>query len=62
MNGREYQIVFVEDWKAGLIASGIRRVEREFGQKPLAARVARCDLPKLCEIILADGSILVDAF
>jgi len=62
MNGREDQIVFVEEWNAGLVAGGIRRIKREFGQKPFAARIGRRDLSKLDEIILPDGSILVDAF
>ena len=48
-------------WHASLVASGIRRVEREFGQKSVAARVAGRDLRKLYEVALADGGILVDA-
>src|SRR5215831_11917686 len=39
----------------------MRRVEREFGQKSFAARVAGRDLRKLYEVALADGGILVDA-
>src|SRR5262249_55093793 len=61
MNRREDQIVFSEERNAGLVAGGIRRVEREFGQ-PFTARVTRSDLAKLYEIILPDGSILVDPF
>src|SRR5262245_23727448 len=61
MNGRKDQIVFVEAWHASLVAGAIRRVEREFSQKSFAARVAGRDLPKLYEVALADGGILVDA-
>ena len=61
MNGRKDQIVLVEAWHASLVAGGIWRVEREFGQKLFAARVAARDLPKLHEVALADGGILVDA-
>src|SRR5262249_35117221 len=39
----------------------MRRVEREFGQKSFAARVAGRDLRQLYEVALADGGILVDA-
>src|SRR5215469_16907166 len=39
----------------------IRRVERKFGQKSFTARVAGRDLPKLYEVALPDGGILVDA-
>ena len=51
-------------WHASLVAGGVRRVEREFGQKSFAARVAGRDLRdlrKLYEVALADGGILVDA-
>jgi len=58
MNGRKDQIVLVEAWHASLVAGGIWRVEREFGQKSFAARVAGRDLPKLYEVALADGGRL----
>src|SRR4029453_19043830 len=61
MNGRKDQIVLVEAWHASLVAGGIRRVEREFGQKSFAARVAGRDLPKLYEVAFADGAIFMDA-
>src|SRR5947209_6623237 len=61
MNGGKDQIILVEVWHASLVAGGIGRVEREFGQKSFAARVAGRDLPKLYEVALADGGILVDA-
>src|SRR6516225_5791441 len=61
MNGRKNQIVLVEVWHASLVAGGVRRVEREFGQKSFAARGAGRDLRKLYEVALADGGILVDA-
>src|SRR5262249_39372149 len=61
MNGRKDQIVLVEAWHASLVAGAIRWVEREFSQKSFAARVAGRDLPKLYEVALADGGILVDA-
>src|SRR3989442_559748 len=61
MNGRKDQIVLVEPWHASPVAGAIRRVEREFSQKSLAAGVAGRDLPKLYEVALADGGILVDA-
>ena len=47
--------------RTSLVAGGVRRVEREFGQKSFAARVAGRDLRKLYEVVLADGGILVNA-
>ena len=61
MDGREDQIVLVEQRHAGLVAGGVGRVERQFGEEALAARVARRDLHKLREVGLADRGVLVHA-
>ena len=61
MDGREDQIVLVEQRHAGLVAGGVRRIERQFGQEPLARRIAGGDLLELHEIGAARGRILVDA-
>ena len=50
MDGREDQIVLVEQRRAGLVAGGVRRIERQLGQEPLARRIARGDLLELHEI------------
>ena len=41
MDGREDQIILVEQRRAGAVAGGVRRIEREFGQKAFAARIGR---------------------
>ena len=40
MDGREVQIILVEQRHAGLVAGRVRRIERQFGQKPLAGGIA----------------------
>ena len=62
MDGREDQIVLVEQRHAGLVAGGVRRVERQFGQEALARRIAGRDLLELQQVGLADRGVLVDAF
>src|SRR5271156_1448603 len=61
MDGREDQIVLVEKRIAGTIAGGVRRIERQLGQEPLAAWISRGDLHKLQKIGLAQQCIVVDA-
>ncbi len=50
MDRREDQIILVEQRHAGLIAGGVRRIERQFGQEPLARRIARRDLLELQQV------------
>ena len=61
MNGREDQIILVEQRIAGPVAGRIRRIERQLGQKSLAARIGRGDLDELQQIGLAQHGIVVDA-
>ena len=62
MDGREDQIILVEQRRAGLVAGGVRRIERQFGQEALARRIAGRDLLELQEIGLAHRGVVVDAF
>ena len=49
MDGRKDQIILVEQRIAGAVAGGVRRIEREFGQEALAARIGRGDLRQAAE-------------
>ena len=62
MDGREDQIILVQQRHARLIAGGIRRIEREFGEEPLAGWIARRNLFELDKVSLADRGVLMDAF
>jgi hypothetical protein len=55
MDRREDQIILVQQRHARLIARGIRRIEREFGQKPLAGWIACRDLFELQQVSLPHG-------
>jgi hypothetical protein len=35
-DGRQDQIVFIEEWHARLVAGRVRRIQREFGQESFA--------------------------
>ena len=61
MDRGQDQIVLVEQRHAGLIAGRIRRIEREFGQKAFAGRIARGDLLQLQQISQPHLGILVNA-
>ncbi len=53
MDGREDQIILVEQRRAGLIAGGVGRIERQFGQEALARGIAGRDLFELQQVGLA---------
>jgi len=56
MDGREDEIVFVEQGRAGFAAGGVRRIEGELGEEALARAVAGGDLRELGEIAgVVDG-------
>ena len=61
MDGREDQIVLVEQRHAGLVAGRIRRIERQFGQEAFAGGIAAGDLFELDQIGAAGLGILVNA-
>jgi hypothetical protein len=62
MDGRKDQIVLIQQRHTGLIACGIRRIECEVGEEPLAGWVARRDLFKLYKVRLPNGGVLINAF
>ena len=47
VDGREDEIVLVEQRRAGLVAGGVGRIERELGEEALARRIAAGDLLEL---------------
>src|ERR687892_324482 len=59
VDGGQDQIVLVAVRRAGVIAGGLRRIEGEVAQEPLAARMARGDLLELVEVRLARPGELV---
>src|SRR5262249_10766678 len=61
MDGRQDQIVFIEQRNASLIAGRVGRIERKFGEETLAGGIAACDLFELDEIGAARVRVLVDA-
>ena len=61
MNGRKDEIVFVKERLARAVTCRVRRIEREFGEKTLAARIGRGDLHELQEIGLPHHGIVMDA-
>ena len=61
MDGRQDQIVLVEQRHAGLVAGGVRRIERQLGEEALARRIAAGDLLELDQVGAAGLGILVDA-
>ena len=61
VDGREDKVVLVEQRIAGAIAGGVRRIERQLGQEPLAAGIGRGDLHELQQIGLAQHCIVIDA-
>ena len=61
MDRRQDQIVLVEQRHAGLVAGGVGRIERQFGQEPLARGIAAGNLLELDQVGAARLGILVDA-
>ena len=61
MDGGQDQIVLVEQRNAGLVAGGVGRIERQFGEEALARGIAAGDLFELDQIGAAGLGILVDA-
>jgi hypothetical protein len=59
---RQDQIIFVEQWHAGLIAGCVRRIQREFGQETFASRISGGDRFQLEQISPARLGILMDVF
>jgi hypothetical protein len=62
MDCRKDQIILIQQRHTGLIACGIRRIECEVGEEPLAGWVARRDLFKLYKVRLPNGGVLINAF
>ena len=60
MNGRENEIVVVEQRYAGLVAGRIRRIQRQFGQEAFARRISRRDLLELQQVRPPRFGIFVD--
>src|SRR5690606_31948072 len=61
MDGRQDQIVLVEQRHAGLAGGGVWRIKREFGEEAFARRIAGSNVLELDEIRAAHLEILVDA-
>ena len=62
MNGRKDQIILVEQRHPGLVAVRVRRIEREFGQKPLSRGIPTRDLFELDQIGAPRDGVLMEAF
>jgi hypothetical protein len=62
MDRRQDEVVLVEQRHTGLVAGGVRRIQRQFGQKPLAGWIAARDLFKLDEVGAPRLGVLVNAF
>src|ERR1700719_4081088 len=62
MNGREDQIILVEQWRTGLVAGRVRRIEREFCQEPFPRGVSARDLFELDQIGTPRHSVLMEPF
>src|SRR4051794_41628060 len=62
MDGRENEIILVEQRRSGFIRRRRRRIEREVGQELLACAIARGDLFELREIRRTRRRIVVQAF
>ena len=62
MNCREDQVILIQHRHPGLIACGVRRVERALGQKARPRRIACGNVLELQQVGLANGRILVNAF
>ena len=61
MDRRQHQIVFIEQRQASLVAGGVGRIQREFREEVIAARIRGGDLDKLLQIALADDGIFMNA-
>src|ERR1700720_3844507 len=62
MNGREDQIILVEQWRTGLVAGRVRRIEREFCQEPFPRGVSARNLFELDQIGSPRHSVLMEPF
>ena len=61
MDGRENQIILIQQRCPGVIAGRIRRIECEVGQKVLSRPLAGSDLLKLDQIRPARNGIVVNS-
>ena len=61
MNRREDQVVLIQQRHPGLIARGLRRVERQLRQETRPRRIASGDLLELQQVGLADRRIFMNA-
>lgn len=61
MNGRQDEVIFVEQRYAGLVAGSVGRVQSESGQKAFAGEVSRADLLELNEVGETRWRILMNA-
>ncbi len=59
MDGRQDQVILVDQRRRRLRAGRIWRVERQFGQEPFARRIAGGDLLELQQIVPPDHGIFV---
>src|SRR3984893_4307942 len=60
MDGRQDQIILIEQRNARLVTGRVWRIERQLRQEPFAGRITRRDLLKLHEISLPNGGVLVN--
>src|SRR5581483_4869864 len=61
MDGRQDQVVLVQQRDTGMIAGRIRRIQGEFGQEALARGIAPSDLFELNEISTPNLGVFVEA-
>jgi hypothetical protein len=57
----KYQIIFIEKRRSRLVACGTGRIEREFSQQTLAARVSSGNLCKLHQVRWTRDCLIVKA-
>jgi hypothetical protein len=61
MDGRDDRIIFVQQRHAGLVAGGIWRIQRQFGEKAFAPEIAAGDLLELDQVCAPGLAVFVDA-
>ena len=61
VNGREHQVVIIEQRLAREVAGGMRRIERELREKALARGILPGQLLELIQVAQARVEVLVDA-
>ena len=59
---RQDQIVLVEQGNAGLVAGGVGRIERQFGEEAFSGRIGARNLLELDKVGAPDLGILMDSF